>query len=119
MHISYPYIAIPVKISSNRKLKAPFKVLLVLFVSTDGIGPSSKAYESFVLPLNYADNISTIARFLTLFNNRKSTHEIGAFSYLLRGHELHVGLKVMSLPRYYFSTPLWEIEYHRVETNAI
>ena len=29
-------------------------------VSTDGIGPSSKAYESFVLPLNYADDMSTI-----------------------------------------------------------
>ncbi len=32
----------------------------LIIVSTDGIEPSSKAYESFVLPLNYADNGTNI-----------------------------------------------------------
>ena len=33
-----------------------------LFVSMSGIGPLSKAYESFVLPLNYTDGIEKYSK---------------------------------------------------------
>ena len=38
------------------------------FVSMDGIGPSSEAYESSVLPLNYTDNVSNITENTTKRN---------------------------------------------------
>ena len=66
------------------------------FVSMNGIEPLSKAYESFVLPLNYTDNKDNITE--------KSPE--GNFSCLLRDQDLHLGLQVMSLPRYCFSIPL-------------
>ncbi len=72
------------------------------FVSMNGIEPLSKAYESFVLPLNYTDNRDNITG-----NCQKQNSRAGSFVfYLLRDHDLHVGLQVMSLPRYCFSIPL-------------
>ena len=83
-----------------------FALLLSHFVSMDGIEPSSKAYESFVLPLNYTDS--------TLKYNRKYVEILekslsGFFCTLLRGHDwvTNISLAVareISLPRlvYFF-----------------
>ena len=39
------------------------------FVPVNGIEPLFKAYESFVLPLNYTGNIETVAKPHLLYNN--------------------------------------------------
>ncbi|GEM_PF-4476479 len=73
-----------------------------------GIGPLFRAYESLVLPLNYIG----VLKHLVLSPWRYSTERLRRHTChlwrqnLLRGHESNVGLKVMSLARYLFSTPL-------------
>jgi hypothetical protein len=43
-------------LTTNLENVTDFTFLGKIIVSMSGIGPLSKAYESFVLPLNYTDN---------------------------------------------------------------
>jgi hypothetical protein len=73
----------------------------------DGIGPSSEAYESPVLPLNYTDRKFNIT-FLIGKTNLKTNFALrnSFLKIMLRGPDLHGRLKVMSLANYCYSTPL-------------
>ncbi len=61
--------AIHVKSKKQRKDKKNKCDLPDLHVSVNGIGPLSKAYESFVLPLNYTDSPTTIPKIIRLRNH--------------------------------------------------
>ena len=73
----------------------------------DGIGPSSEAYESPVLPLNYTDRKFNITFLMIKTNLKTDSKKQNPFlKNVLRGPDLHGRLKVMSLANYCYSTPL-------------
>ncbi len=92
-------------VTKNRSVVRFHKKAPLFIVSMSGIGPLSKAYESFVLPLNYTDNNTEYTR--EMARTQKSL--LGFLCNLLRGHEwatnilLAVANKI-SLPRlgYFF-----------------